>query len=259
MMWPNFFLQDEEQRMAVRTRAGGKRRKVLTDEQEGKIKLAFFVAIVGMTLTVVAVGTEFWVELNTYKQNHSVICEAAHYGLWKFCYKKLWINDVEEERATCGPAELPGEANCSYFKFFTTGENAHIFQKTTKKELNITAAVVSLVSITLMAMGSLCITMALNKGDEFLLKPASCFFIVSGIMVLVCLEVFRHSVRWLITSDETIPLEYEYSWSVACAVAAGAILIFGGGCFILLSIPNLPKKPWEYCMKSRNSSSSSTS
>lgn len=25
------------------------------------------------------------------------------------------------------------EANCSYFKFFTTGENAHIFQRTTKK------------------------------------------------------------------------------------------------------------------------------
>ncbi|XP_060112307.1 voltage-dependent calcium channel gamma-6 subunit [Heteronotia binoei] len=257
MMWPNFFLQDEEQRMGARTRAGGKRRKTLTDEQEGKIKLAFFVAIVGMTLTVLAVGTEFWVELNTFKQNHTAICEAAHYGLWKFCYKKLWVEDVEEERATCGPAELPGEANCSYFKFFTTGENAHIFQRTTKKELNITAAVVSLLSITLMAMGSLCITMALSKGIEFLLKPASIFFIISGIMVLVCLEVFRHSVRWLITSDETVPLEYEYSWSVACAVAAGSILIFGGGCFILLSIPSLPKKPWEYCIKGRSSTTTS--
>lgn len=108
MMWPNFFLQDEEQRMGGRGRAGGKRRKNLTDEQEGKIKLAFFVAIVGMTLTVLAVGTEFWVELNTFKQNHTAICEAAHYGLWKFCYKKLWVEDVEDERATCGPAELPG-------------------------------------------------------------------------------------------------------------------------------------------------------
>ncbi|XP_033026455.1 voltage-dependent calcium channel gamma-6 subunit [Lacerta agilis] len=257
MMWPNFFLHDEEQRMGGRTRAGVKRRKVLTDEQEGKIKLAFFVAIVGMTLTVLAVGTEFWVELNTYKQNQTLVCEAAHYGLWKFCHKKLWMDVVEEERATCGPAELPGEANCSYFKFFTTGENAHIFQRTTKKELNITAAIVSLVSITLMAMGSLCITVALSKGVEFLLKPASCFFIISGIMVLICLEVFRHSVRWLISSDETIPLEYEYSWSVACAAAAGAILIFGGGCFILLSTPGLPKRPCEYCMKSRSSSSTS--
>lgn len=27
----------------------------------------------------------------------------------------------------------PTEANCTYFKFFTTGENARIFQRTTKK------------------------------------------------------------------------------------------------------------------------------
>ncbi|XP_026567847.1 voltage-dependent calcium channel gamma-6 subunit isoform X1 [Pseudonaja textilis] len=254
MMWPNFFLQDREQRIAMRRRGETQRQKVLTDEQEGKIKLAFFVAIVGMTLTVLAVGTEFWVELNTYKQNHSAICEAAHFGLWKFCYKKLWVYDVGEERHTCGPAELPGEANCSYFKFFTTGENANIFQRTTKKELNITAAVVSLLSIILMAMGSLCITMALSKGVEFLLKPASCFFIISGLMVLVTLEIFRQSVRWLITSNATIPLEYEYSWSVACAVSAGAILIFGGACFILLSMPGLPKKPWEYCIRKRSTS-----
>lgn len=31
----------------------------------------------------------------------------------------------------------PTEANCTYFKFFTTGENAHIFQRTTKKGKNI--------------------------------------------------------------------------------------------------------------------------
>ncbi|EMP41573.1 Voltage-dependent calcium channel gamma-8 subunit [Chelonia mydas] len=46
-------------------------------------------------------------------------------------------------------------------------------------ELNVTAAVISLLSITLMVMGSLCITMALSKGVEFLLKPASCFFMIS--------------------------------------------------------------------------------
>ncbi|KAG8140485.1 hypothetical protein E2320_003163 [Naja naja] len=114
MMWPNFFLQDREQRIAMRRRGETQRQKVLTDEQEGKIKLAFFVAIVGMTLTVLAVGTEFWVELNTYKQNHSAICEAAHFGLWKFCYKKLWVYDVGEERHTCGPAELPGDHSSAF-------------------------------------------------------------------------------------------------------------------------------------------------
>ncbi|XP_050784242.1 voltage-dependent calcium channel gamma-6 subunit [Gopherus flavomarginatus] len=255
MMWPNFFLQEQERMAGLRGRAGSKRRPALTDAQEGKIKLAFFVAIVGVTLSVLAVGTEFWVELNTYKQNHSTMCEAAHFGLWKFCSKKLWVEDVEVERATCGPAELPGEANCSYFKFLSTGDNARIFQRTTKKELNIAAAVISLLSITLMVLGSLCITMALSKGVESLLKPASCFFLISGIMVLISLEVFRHSVRWLIDSDQSVPLEYEYSWSVACAVAAGAVLIFGGGCFILLSLPGLPKKLWQCCIRSTATSS----
>ncbi|XP_075771574.1 voltage-dependent calcium channel gamma-6 subunit [Pelodiscus sinensis] len=256
MMWPNFFLQQEEERMGSwRGRGPAKRRPALSDAQEGKIKLAFFVAIVGLTLTVLAVGTEFWVELNTYKQNHSALCEAAHYGLWKLCYKRLWVEDMEETRATCGPAELPGEANCSYFRFFSTGENAHIFQRTTKKELNITAAVVSTLSITLMVLGSLCITMALSKGVEFLLKPASCFFVVSGIMVLISLEVFRHSVRWLMGSDQSIPLEYEYSWSVACAVAAGIVQIFSGGCFLLLSLPALPKRPWQCCLRGTAASS----
>ncbi|XP_018427300.1 PREDICTED: voltage-dependent calcium channel gamma-6 subunit-like [Nanorana parkeri] len=106
MMWPNFFVQEEEQRFSGRGR--GQRGKGLTDAQEGKIKLAFFVALIGVTLSVLAVGTEFWVEVNTYKQNNSMTCEAAHFGLWKFCYKKLWIGDVDVYRATCGPAELPG-------------------------------------------------------------------------------------------------------------------------------------------------------
>ncbi|XP_073512391.1 voltage-dependent calcium channel gamma-6 subunit isoform X2 [Phyllobates terribilis] len=206
MMWPNFFMQEEEQRFSGRGR--GQRGKGLTDAQEGKIKLAFFVALVGVTLSVLAVGTEFWVEVNTYKQNHSMTCEAAHFGLWKFCYKKLWISDVDEYRPTCGPAELPGDSNCSYFKFFTTGENAYIFQRVTHK----------------------------------------------GIFVLVAMVIFHQAVGWLMASNQNVQLEYEYSWSVACAAAAGGILIFGGICCIFLVLPSLPKKPWEYCMKKGNSS-----
>uniref|UniRef100_A0A8C5PM42 Voltage-dependent calcium channel gamma-6 subunit n=1 Tax=Leptobrachium leishanense TaxID=445787 RepID=A0A8C5PM42_9ANUR len=227
MMWPNFFVQEEEQRFSGRGR--GQRGKGLTDAQEGKIKLAFFVALIGVTLTVLAVGTEFWVEVNTYKQNNTSTCEAAHFGLWKFCYKKLMLIDVEDYRATCGPAELPGD-------------------------LNITAAVMSLLSITLMVMGSICITMVLSKGVEFLLKPASFFFVLSGTFVLITMEIFRQAVRWLMASNQHVRLEYEYSWSVACAAAAGGILIFGGVCCLVLVLPPLPKKPWEYCMKKGSSS-----
>ena len=35
-------------------------------------------------------------------------CLTAHYGLWKGCTKTLWVADIDPERESCGPAELPG-------------------------------------------------------------------------------------------------------------------------------------------------------
>ncbi|XP_012668085.1 voltage-dependent calcium channel gamma-6 subunit isoform X2 [Otolemur garnettii] len=203
MMWSNFFMQEESRRRgaAGRRRAHEQQGLELTPEHEGKVKLALLLATVGATLAVLSVGTEFWVELNTYKANGSAVCDAAHLGLWKVCTKRLWQADVPAGRETCGPAELPGEANCSYFKFFTTGENAHIFQRTTKK----------------------------------------------GLLLLVSLEVFRHSVRALMQRvnpepPPAPPLTYEYSWSLGCGVGASLILLLGGGCFLGLT---LPSRPWE--------------
>ncbi|KAL2762835.1 voltage-dependent calcium channel gamma-6 subunit isoform b [Daubentonia madagascariensis] len=202
MMWSNFFLQEESRRRgaAGRRRARGQQGSELSPEREGKIKLALLLAAVGATLAVLSVGTEFWVELNTYKANGSAVCDAAHLGLWKVCTKRLWQADVPAGRETCGPAELPGEANCTYFKFFTTGENARIFQRTTKK----------------------------------------------GLLLLVSLEVFRHSVRALLqrVSPEpppAPPLTYEYSWSLGCGLGAGLVLLLGAGCFLGLT---LPSRPW---------------
>ncbi|XP_006144793.1 voltage-dependent calcium channel gamma-6 subunit isoform X2 [Tupaia chinensis] len=140
MMWSNFFMQEEDRRRGVTGLRRARPRSRLTPELEGKTKLVLLLAAVGATLAVLAVGTEFWVELNTYKANGSAVCEAAHLGLWKVCAKRLWQADVPAGRETCGPAELPGEANCTYFKFFTTGENAHIFQRTTKKGLLLLAS-----------------------------------------------------------------------------------------------------------------------
>jgi hypothetical protein len=116
MMWSNFFMQEEDRRRTAvgRRRAQEQQNLGLTPEREGKIKLGLLVAIVGATLAVLAVGTEFWVELNTYKTNGSAVCEAAHLGLWKVCIKRLWQADVPAGRETCGPAELPGgERLCS--------------------------------------------------------------------------------------------------------------------------------------------------
>ncbi|XP_019905598.1 voltage-dependent calcium channel gamma-6 subunit isoform X2 [Esox lucius] len=153
----------------------------LTEMQEGKIKLAFFVAIVGVVMTVLGLGTDFWVELSPPKSFYNNrTCLAAHYGLWKGCTRTLWVADIDPERDSCGPAELPGESNCTYFKFYTTGENTVIFRKTTDKSLNVVTAMMALCSLFLMLMGSICISMSLSKGESFFLKPASVCFILSG-------------------------------------------------------------------------------
>ncbi|KAM6967447.1 voltage-dependent calcium channel gamma-6 subunit [Aplochiton taeniatus] len=265
-MWSNFLVQqDEDGRIGVAgagpggglaglaTKGGRGQRRTprMSDSQEGKIKLAFLVAIVGVTLTVLGVGTEFWVELAQPKHfSNNQTCQTAHYGLWKGCTRTLWVADIDPERGSCGPAELPGESNCTHFKFFTSGTNAVIFKKTTNKSLNIGAAVLALLSLTMMVMGSICIIMSLSKGVPFFLKPASFCFILSGVLGLLSIVVFHQSVLALLASDHSIPLHHQLSWSVACVGAAGAILILGGVLFLLLSLPYCP---WEKCLPHKDS------
>lgn len=130
-MWSTFIAQDEEAR-AANTLAGahqpsggldglmgrGGRRKrqhrtlsssgdAISESQEGKIKLTFFVAVTGIMLTVLGVGTEFWVELapsKTFYNNET--CLAAHYGLWKCCIKTFSVSDIDSVRESCGPLDL---------------------------------------------------------------------------------------------------------------------------------------------------------
>uniref|UniRef100_A0A2I3GJU3 Voltage-dependent calcium channel gamma-6 subunit n=1 Tax=Nomascus leucogenys TaxID=61853 RepID=A0A2I3GJU3_NOMLE len=195
MMWSNFFLQEENRRRAAagRRRAQGQRGSGLTPEREGKVKLALLLAAVGATLAVLSVGTEFWVELNTYKPT-AAPCPSI--GQWD---ASPGLTQGTSHPHVCFLSPAPTEANCTYFKFFTTGENARIFQRTTKK----------------------------------------------GLLLLVSLEVFRHSVRALLqrVSPEPPPaprLTYEYSWSLGCGVGAGLILLLGSGCFLLLTLPSWP-------------------
>ncbi|KAJ8005123.1 hypothetical protein DPEC_G00143380 [Dallia pectoralis] len=268
-MWSNYMVQTEDD---GRIGAGGagahggvsglagvkgggraaRRTPKMSDSQEGKIKLAFFVVIVGVTLTVLGVGTEFWVELATPKTwSNNQTCQTAYYGLWKGCTRTLLVDDIDPERESCGPADLPGETNCTYFKFLTNGDNAVIFKRTTHKHLNVAAAVLALVSLSMMVMGAICIIMSLSKGVPFFLKPASFCFVLSGLLVLLSILVFHQSVIAFLSTDHSIPLHHELSWSVACMGFSGAILIMGGVIFLILS---LPYSPWEKCLPRRNSS-----
>lgn len=108
MMWSNFLMQEEDRRRGAAARRGAGQPPGLSPEREGKVKLALLLTAVGATLAVLAVGTEFWVELNTVRANDSAVCDAAYLGLWKVCVKRLWQEDVPAGRRTCGPAQLPG-------------------------------------------------------------------------------------------------------------------------------------------------------
>uniref|UniRef100_A0A8D3D8X7 Calcium channel, voltage-dependent, gamma subunit 6b n=1 Tax=Scophthalmus maximus TaxID=52904 RepID=A0A8D3D8X7_SCOMX len=218
--------------------------------QEGKIKLAFFVAIIGVTLTVLGMGTEFWVVLAQPKNFiGNQTCQMAHYGLWKGCIRTLWVADIDPERTSCGPAELPGGE--------TSGRCASIFIFTyihvsllSCSDLNLAAAILALLSLTMMVTGSICIAMSLSKGVPFFLKPAAFCFILSGVLVLLSILIFHQSVLALLSSNHAVPLHHELSWSVACVGSAGATLIFGGFLFIILS---LPFSPWQKCLPHKNS------
>ncbi|XP_058603944.1 uncharacterized protein cacng6b [Onychostoma macrolepis] len=119
------------------------------------------------------------------------------------------------------------------------------------KGLHIAGAMLALLSLFLMIMGSVCITMSLSKSVPFFLKPATICFVFSGILVLLSIIIFHQSVLALLASDHSIPLHHELSWSVACLGSAGAILIFGGLMFLLLS---LPYNPLEKCFRQQSSS-----
>lgn len=68
----------------------------------------------------------------------------------------------------------------------------------------------------------------------------------AGLLLLVSVEVFRHSVRALLQTASPEPppapaLTYEYSWSLGCCVGASLVLLLVGSCFLLLTLP-----PWPW-------------
>lgn len=81
-------------------------------------------------------------------------------------------------------------------------------------------------------------------------NPALLLSTCAGILVLISILVFHQSVLALLSSDHSIPVHHELSWSVVCAGSAGAILIFGGLLFVILS---LPFSPWQKCLPHKNS------
>ncbi|XP_078081917.1 voltage-dependent calcium channel gamma-1 subunit-like [Mustelus asterias] len=220
----------------------------MDEGKSGKIKFTFCIVTVGIILAVVAVSTDYWAVLSPRLESRNSTCEEAHFGLWRLCTRSSFVFTVDPGSQGCGTTDFPEEYNCSYFKHFTSGENAEFFQVTTQKEYSISAAAIAIISVGFMVLGTICVLLSFNKRLDYFLKPAGMFFIFSGLCIIISVEVMRQSVKRMIDSEETIWIQYHYSWSFACASAAFVILFIGGIVLLLISLPRMPQNPWETCM-----------
>ncbi|XP_019588391.1 voltage-dependent calcium channel gamma-1 subunit [Rhinolophus sinicus] len=211
-----------------------------------KIRATLFCILVGIVLATVAVVTDHWAVLSPQVEHHNTTCEAAHFGLWRICTKTIVMSDSKDK--SCGPITLPGEKNCSYFRHFNPGESSEIFEVTTQKEYSISAAAIAIFSLAFLIMGTICVLLSFRKKRDYLLRPASMFYAFAGLCIFVSVEVMRQSVKRMIDSEDTVWIEYYYSWSFACACAAFVLLFLGGLALLIFSLPRMPQNPWESCM-----------
>lgn len=213
-----------------------------------KVKITYVLLLVGMVCMFTAVVSDHWAVLSPQVTSINTTCEAAHFGLWKLCKKQIYISDQERMDKGCGPISSPGDVNCSYFRHFTPGLDSEIFEVKTQREYNISAAAISVFSLAFMLLGTLCILCALGKGKDYMNKPAGMFYAFAGLCAIISLEVMRQSVKRMIESEDTVWIEYYYSWSFACACTAFVLLFLGGVFLVVFSMPHMPKNPWETCM-----------
>uniref|UniRef100_A0A8B9JCZ8 Calcium channel, voltage-dependent, gamma subunit 1b n=1 Tax=Astyanax mexicanus TaxID=7994 RepID=A0A8B9JCZ8_ASTMX len=205
-----------------------------------KVKITFLVILVGISSMLAAVVTDHWAVLSPRVEKLNTTCEAAHFGLWRLCKKSIFIVEEDPQGNSCGPISLPGG------KYHATSDlTALIFLFF--PEYNISAAAIAIFSLAFMTLGSMCLLGAFGKGRDYLLRPAGMFFAFAG-TVIISVEVMRQSVKRMIDSDETIWIEYYYSWSFTCACAAFILLFLSGISLLIISMPHMPRNPWETCM-----------
>ncbi|XP_020921920.1 voltage-dependent calcium channel gamma-1 subunit isoform X1 [Sus scrofa] len=139
-----------------------------------KVRVTLFCILVGIVLALVAVVTDHWAVLSPHVEHLNATCEAAHFGLWRICTKRIAVGDSKDK--SCGPITLPGEKNCSYFRHFNPGETSEIFHVTTQKEYSISAAAIAIFSLGFIILGTICGLLSFRKKRDYLLRPASMFY-----------------------------------------------------------------------------------
>ncbi|KAM4664572.1 voltage-dependent calcium channel gamma-1 subunit [Discoglossus pictus] len=213
-----------------------------------KIRITSCIILIGICLMLAAVMSDHWAVMSPKVDEEDKTCEIAHFGLWRLCTKKIEITEPISRSRSCGSLSHPGDHSCSYFKHFTSGENAEIFEVTTQKEYSISAAAIAIIGVGFMTMGTICTLLSFKQKLDYLLKPAGLFFTFAGLCIMISAEVIRQSVQRMIDSKETVWIEYYYSWSFACACSAFVLLFICGIALVLISLPRMPRNPWETCM-----------
>ncbi|XP_070592084.1 voltage-dependent calcium channel gamma-1 subunit [Erythrolamprus reginae] len=221
----------------------------MTEGKALKVRVTFVIILIGVALMFTAVVTDHWAVLSPMVEEYNTTCETAHFGLWRLCIKRIYIeeNNMEKEQG-CGPISLPGEYNCTYFSHFVSGESTEIFEVSTQREYSISAAAIAIFSMGFSIIGTICVLLSFRKKMDYLLRPAAMFYMFAGLCIIISVEVMRQSVKKMIVSDDTDWIEYYYSWSFACACASFVLLFLCGVALLLISLPRMPRNPWETCM-----------
>ncbi|TEA35378.1 hypothetical protein DBR06_SOUSAS681810001, partial [Sousa chinensis] len=71
-----------------------------------KVRLTLLCVLAGVVLALVAVVTDHWAVLSPHVEHRNASCQAAHFGLWRICTKRIVPGDGRDR--SCGPITLPG-------------------------------------------------------------------------------------------------------------------------------------------------------
>ncbi|NWQ83884.1 CCG1 protein, partial [Columbina picui] len=205
-----------------------------------KVRLTFSVILVGVSLLFAAVVTDHWAVLSPKVEEYNATCEAAHFGLWRLCTKRIFIQEQGPKEKGCGPISLPGVTVCLGWpglqQSFSSCERR--FLQTLKP-----------MRISLQFLRAKTQMRRLIKDDKLTAGYSTpCSSLPAGLCIIISVEVMRQSVKRMIDSEETVWIEYSYSWSFACACASFVLLFICGIALLLIALPRFPQNPWETCM-----------
>ena len=80
----------------------------MLEDKKTKVKITFFIILVGISSMFVAIVTDHWAVLSARLERLNSTCDTAHLGLWRLCKKSIFIAEEDHQGTACGPLSLPG-------------------------------------------------------------------------------------------------------------------------------------------------------